>query len=54
MKPGATLLFAEPSGHVKPEMFADELKAAADAGFTIAERPTMKRSQAALLKKIAA
>jgi len=54
LKPGATLLLAEPSGHVKPEMFADELKAASDAGLTIIEQPTVKRSQAALLKKTAA
>jgi len=51
MKPGATLLLAEPSGHVKEEMFAAELKAAADAGFNIAERPKVRRSQAALLRR---
>jgi SAM-dependent methyltransferase len=51
MKPGATLLLAEPSGHVKEDLFADELKAAADAGFTVAERPTVRRSRAALLRK---
>lgn len=51
MKPGATLLLGEPSGHVKPEMFAEELRAAAEAGFTVAERPTVRRSQAALLRK---
>lgn len=53
MKPGAALLLAEPSRHVKAEMFADELKAATDAGFTIADRPKVRRSQAALLTKIA-
>jgi SAM-dependent methyltransferase len=51
MKPGATLLLAEPSGHVKEEMFAAELQAAADAGFNIAERPKVRRSQAALLRR---
>ena len=51
MKPGGTLLLAEPSGHVKPELFAKQLRAAALSGFTVAERPTIRRSQAALLKK---
>ena len=52
MKPGATLLLAEPSGHVKEEMFADELKAASEAGFAVVERPKISRSQAALLTKV--
>jgi tRNA A58 N-methylase Trm61 len=51
MKTGATLLLAEPSGHVNEEMFAAQLQAAAEAGLTLAERPTVRRSQAALLKK---
>ena len=51
LKPGGTLLLAEPSGHVKPELFATQLRAAALSGFTVAERPTIRRSQAALLKK---
>jgi len=50
-KPGATLLFAEPSGHVKPPEFESELQAAAQAGFTVANRPEIRRSQVALLKK---
>lgn len=51
MKSGATLLLAEPSGHVKQEMFAGELQAATDAGLTVIERPTVQRSYAALLRK---
>jgi tRNA A58 N-methylase Trm61 len=51
MKPGAILLLAEPSGHVKEEMFAAELQAAAGEGLTVAERPTVRHSQAALLRK---
>jgi SAM-dependent methyltransferase len=51
-KPGATLLLAEPTGHVKPAMFDAELKAASEAGFELVNRPTIRRSQAALLKKI--
>jgi len=49
-RPGGTVLLAEPAGHVKEELFAEELKAAADAGFTVVERPTVKRSWAALLR----
>ena len=51
MKPGATLLLVEPSGHVKEDLFAEELKAATDAGFTVDERPVVRRSLAALLRK---
>ncbi len=50
-KPGATLLLAEPTGHVKAADFETELKAASAAGFAVADRPTIRRSQAALLKK---
>jgi cyclopropane fatty-acyl-phospholipid synthase-like methyltransferase len=51
MKPGATLLLAEPSGHVKQDAFEAELQDAAAAGLEVADRPTIRRSQAALLKK---
>jgi hypothetical protein len=51
MKPGAGLLFAEPAGHVKQEDFDAELKAAAEAGLELSERPVMSRSHAALLVK---
>jgi tRNA A58 N-methylase Trm61 len=51
MKSGATMLFAEPSGHVKLEAFASALQAAADAGLTVVDRPQVRRSQAALLSK---
>jgi len=50
-KPGATLLLAEPRGHVKSEEFDAELQEAAKAGFTIVDRPSIPRSHAALLKK---
>jgi len=52
MKSGACLLFAEPTGHVKTEMFDRELTAAAKAGFELIDRPIIRRSQAALLKKL--
>jgi len=51
MKPGATLLLAEPSGHVKKDAFDAELQAAAAAGLELTDRPVIPRSQAALLKK---
>ena len=51
MKPGATLLLAEPSGHVKKDAFEVELRDAAAAGLEVKERPVIPRSQAALLKK---
>ena len=51
LKPGATLLLAEPAGHVKKDKFEAELQDAAKAGLVVAERPTIRRSHAALLKK---
>jgi tRNA A58 N-methylase Trm61 len=51
MKPGAVLLLAEPSGHVKKEAFEAELEAAAQVGLTLDSRPSVRRSQAALLRK---
>ena len=50
-KPGATLLFAEPAGHVKIAEFDSELKAACQVGFRVVARPSISHSQAALLKK---
>ena len=50
-KPGASLLLAEPTGHVKATDFEAELKAASDAGFQLTDRPTIRRSHTALLKK---
>jgi cyclopropane fatty-acyl-phospholipid synthase-like methyltransferase len=51
MKPGATLLLAEPSGHVKKDAFEAELQDAAAAGLKVKDRPVLRRSQAAVLKK---
>lgn len=50
-KPGARLLFAEPSGHVNQKKFEDELNAAQAAQFTISECPSIPRSHAALLMR---
>jgi ubiquinone/menaquinone biosynthesis C-methylase UbiE len=52
LKPGASLLLAEPRGHVKEAEFENELRAAAAAGLQLADRPPIGRSHAALLKKI--
>jgi SAM-dependent methyltransferase len=51
MKPGACLLLAEPAGHVKPALFAAELEFAAQAGLRVEDRPAIRRSHAALLRK---
>lgn len=51
MKPGGTLLLSEPRGHVKDEMFAEELKQAEAAGFTLTDRPSIKGSLTAVLRK---
>ena len=50
-KSGAGLLFAEPAGHVKRADFEAELAAAAHAGFKLVERPQIRRSHAAFLKR---
>jgi len=50
-KPGAGLLFAEPTGHVKTPDFEAELLAATRAGFELAGRPSIRRSHAAFLRR---
>jgi len=50
-KPGAGLLLAEPNGHVNAAQFEAELQAAANAGFGVVDRPAVRRSRAALLKR---
>jgi ubiquinone/menaquinone biosynthesis C-methylase UbiE len=50
-KKNATLLLAEPKGHVKEQAFEAELKAAFVAGFKLADRPAIRHSHAALLQK---
>jgi len=51
-KPGATLLLAEPKGHVSASLFDSELQAASKVGFNVIDRPSIRSSLAALLKKI--
>ncbi|MGB7555044.1 MAG: methyltransferase domain-containing protein [Candidatus Korobacteraceae bacterium] len=50
-KAGATLLLAEPAGHVKAADFDAELQAASAAGLTMIDRPPVRRSLTALLKR---
>jgi len=52
LKPGGCLLLVEPDGHVKADAFDAELKLAAEAGLVLAGRPSIRRSFAALLKKV--
>lgn len=46
-----TLLLAEPTGHVKEAEFEKELEAAHAAGLEISDRPAIRSSRAALLRK---
>ena len=50
-KLGAGLLFAEPAGHVKRADFEVELEAAIHAGFELVDRPAIRNSHAAFLKR---
>ncbi|HEX8711016.1 MAG TPA: class I SAM-dependent methyltransferase [Terracidiphilus sp.] len=52
LKRGGLLLFAEPAGHVSPEDFESEIKAAQLAGLAEISRPSVRRSHAGLLKKV--
>jgi SAM-dependent methyltransferase len=51
MKPGGLLLFAEPAGHVNDAEFQAQLALAAKAGLNAVDRPSIRRSRAALLEK---
>ena len=51
-KPGAGLLVAEPTGHVKTARFEAQLQAATRAGFVLEARPSIWRSHAAFLRKV--
>ncbi len=51
MKPGASLLLAEPAGHVSDDEFGQELAFAAEAGLKAFGGPQIWRSRAAALRK---
>lgn len=50
-KPGASLLLAEPKGHIKAAAFNSELEAASAARFVLVDRPVIRRSHVALLTR---
>lgn len=52
LKTGGFLLFAEPAGHVTPELFQQELLAAQTASLAEVSRPAIRKSRAAVLKKV--
>ncbi len=52
MKATARMLLAEPAGHVGEEEFAAELKAAEEARLQVDERPAIRSSRSALLRKV--
>lgn len=52
LKPGGWLLLAEPKGHIKPQNWESELHAAQRAGLVDAGRPKVRRSLAALFRKL--
>jgi hypothetical protein len=52
MKPGATVLIAEPAGHVSETEFAEEIEVAVENGLKVIDRPFLNRCNAALLQKI--
>lgn len=51
LKSNALLFLAEPAGHVTPGKFQQELDAARSCGLNAVDRPTVRRSLAALLRK---
>ena len=51
MKPGATMLLAEPAGHVKPAAFAEEIEFARRAGLDELKRIPVPHCEAAVLAK---
>lgn len=51
LKPGGSLLLVEPIGHVRAPQFEAQLALAAQAGLELVERPTIRRTHAALLRK---
>jgi SAM-dependent methyltransferase len=51
LKPGGSLLLAEPKIHVRGAKFMEQLALAARAGLRLIERPSIPRSHAALLKE---
>ena len=51
LKPGASTLIVEPSGHVRAEKFDAEVEAAEADGLVVVATPKISRSHAVLLRK---
>lgn len=51
MKPGGTLLLAEPAGHIPDSEFQITLGTAFDSGFSKTSEPEIRKSHTAVLKK---
>lgn len=51
LQPGGAMLVVEPRGHVSREMLDGSVAAAESAGFAVAERPRVRFSRAALLRR---
>lgn len=51
LKPEGRVLLAEPRGHVPPELFAVQIEAAQAAGLVLTERPAIRRSLTAVLRR---
>ena len=51
MKPAGRLLVAEPKGHVSEKDFETTITIAEQNGFTVTDRPQIKRSRTVLLEK---
>ena len=52
LRPEGLLLLAEPAGHVSPAKFQAELDVANQHGLRLLSRPDVRRSHAAILKKV--
>lgn len=50
-KPGATLFFSEPSGHLTEEEFQKELDGALQAGFELTDRIALRGTHTVVLRK---
>ena len=53
LKPGGLLLIAEPVGHVRKAAFAETMNVVTSVGFESSVTPRIRRSHAAVVKKIA-
>ncbi len=51
LRPGGSLLFAEPKGHVGSQAFETSLERARQAGLVVGTKPAIRRSHAAVLKR---